>query len=319
MLRRQFLKGCSVSAISLLLSCGKTNNQDDRILKIANSNCRIFEQGKEKICVPANPQRIIALDDSVILDPLIALGIKPIGCTSYWTEKDISFRGLSEQETMGIELVGSILEPSLEKILRLKPDLILARESFQPFDLLSKIAPTVIIDRSRHEKSFKDNFLFVANAVNKTKQAEAVLANYTQRVNELRDRLEDVLESIKVSVIGYNYSGSDSFFVCNLDVIYHQVLTDIGIRRMPIVEEQKEYCLTLSIESIDQYDADVLIVVNYSKAPLESYLKHPLWAALNSVKSRRIYEVKPDVWATFGPMGVNRILDDLYKHLVIAS
>lgn len=97
--------------------------------------------------------------------------------------------------------------------------------------------------------------------------------------------------------------------------MYHQVITDIGIPRLPIVKNQKDYCLTLSIEMLHKYDADVLFVVNYAKMPLEHYLKHPLWSSLKAVQNKRVYEVKPDVWATFGPLGVNRILDDLFKYL----
>jgi iron complex transport system substrate-binding protein len=135
-------------------------------------------------------------------------------------------------------------------------------------------------------------------------------------VQELQNKLGSQLQKITVSVIGYNYYGKNSFFVCNPTVVYHQILTDIGVRRLPIVENQKDYCLTLSIEMLDKYDADVLFVVNYANTPLSHYLQHPLWSSLKAVKNKRVYEVKPDVWASFGPLGANKILDDLFKFLV---
>jgi iron complex transport system substrate-binding protein len=287
---------------------------------LANSqltvNTKIVKHTLGETIIPAKPLRIIALDDSVILDPLLALNIKPIGATSYWKEKDIIFRGLSADKTKGIDIVGSGLNVSLEKILKLKPDLILEREGTIVYNLLAKIAPTVIIDRSKFEHSFKDSFRFVAQVLDKSEKAEQVLSQYQKRVQELQNKLGSQLQKITVSVIGYNYYGKNSFFVCNPTVVYHQILTDIGIRRLPIVENQKDYCLTLSIEMLDKYDADVLFVVNYANTPLSHYLQHPLWSSLKAVKNKLVYEVKPDVWASFGPLGANRILDDLFKFLV---
>ncbi|MFB2772367.1 iron-siderophore ABC transporter substrate-binding protein [Pelatocladus sp. BLCC-F211] len=253
----------------------------------------------------------------MILDPLLALGIKPIGATSYWQHKGIKFRGLSAEQSQGIELVGSVTQPSLEKILMLKPDLILAREGNNTlYNLLSKIAPTVIIDRSKFETSFKDNLQFIAQVLGEEEKAKQVLDQYQKRIIELQKQIEQQLKKIKVSVIGYNYSGKDLFFVSNLNVVYNQVLTDIGIRRLPIIENQKNYSVTLSIEALKKYDTDIIFVINYAKTPLSHYLQHPLWSSLKAVKNKRVYEVKPDVWASFGPLGVNKILDDLFKYLI---
>ncbi|RAM53528.1 MAG: iron-siderophore ABC transporter substrate-binding protein [Hapalosiphonaceae cyanobacterium JJU2] len=294
-------------------------NKYNQTLSISQSpiTTRIFKHSLGKTVIPTKPQRIIALDDSVILDPLLALGIKPIGATSYWQEKDIKFRGLSADQSTDIELVGSINQPSLEKILMLKPDLILAREgNITLYNLLAKIAPTVIVDRSKFEDSFKDNFRFVAQVLGKEEKARQVLEQYQKRVAELQKQIKEQLKKIKVSVIGYNYFGKDLFFVSNLTVVHNQVLTDVGIRHLPIIDNQKDYSLTLSIEAIYKYDADIIFVINYAKTPLSHYLQHPLWASLKAVKNKRVYEVKPDVWATFGPLGANRILDDLFKYLV---
>lgn len=159
---------------------------------------RIVKHSSGKTVIPDKAQRIIALDDSVILDPLLALGIKPVGAASYWKEKDIIFRGLSTAEVAGIEIVGQITQPSLEKIIRLKPDLILAREgNIVLYKLLSQIAPTVIIDRSKFEHSFKDSFRFVAKVVGEEEKAKQVLNQYYNRVQELQKRIGNKLKKFK--------------------------------------------------------------------------------------------------------------------------
>jgi len=70
------------------------------------------------------------------------------------------------------------------------------------------------------------------------------------------------------------------------------------------------------MEHLNKYDADVLFVINESNAPLSSYLQDPLWSHLQAVKNKRVYEVNQSDWFAGGSLGVNKILEDLFKYLV---
>ncbi|QYO64664.1 ABC transporter substrate-binding protein [Leptolyngbya sp. 7M] len=116
------------------------------------AECRVVQHELGETCVPLNLQRIIALDPNVTLDPLIALGIKPIGYGSYnFGEKESPF-GVSLDDVAGATMVGYPDQASLEKILLLKPDLILTSH-YKPqpsqYELLSAIAPTVQVPLAR--------------------------------------------------------------------------------------------------------------------------------------------------------------------------
>jgi iron complex transport system substrate-binding protein len=92
----------------------------------------------------------------------LALGIKPIA-TTYDTSQD--FPEYIRGQASGIELIGDISTPNLEKILRLKPDLILANPWLTNiYEQLSYIAPTYIPPK---ELSFEKQLLELANVLGK--------------------------------------------------------------------------------------------------------------------------------------------------------
>ncbi len=119
-------------------------------------------------CIPAKPQRIVALDIPVILDSLLALGIKPVGMVADNYERAGKyFPALFPDKVGGIETVDTEASPSLEKILTLKPDLILSFDvpSERYYKQLSAIAPTVIMESDKGKLPFKETLRFIARLV----------------------------------------------------------------------------------------------------------------------------------------------------------
>ncbi|MDP9352451.1 MAG: ABC transporter substrate-binding protein, partial [Chloroflexota bacterium] len=105
---------------------------------------RTIEHAMGTAEVPANPQRVVALDTGE-LDAAMTLGVKPVGAV-----EAIPGEGFPSylEGTEGIENVGTIEQPNLEKIAALKPDLILSSKLRHEviYPQLSKIAPTVFAE-----------------------------------------------------------------------------------------------------------------------------------------------------------------------------
>nr|WP_318780345.1 iron-siderophore ABC transporter substrate-binding protein [Atlanticothrix silvestris] len=244
---------------------------------------------------------------------MLALGIKPIGIATYPPEQGVLFRGIDEYQVKNIPQVGSAFQPSLEKILMLKPDLILGRENHKNiYTQLSDFAPTVLVDWGNFV-SFQDNFRYIAQVLGEEEKAKLILNKYQKRIQELQHRMGKRLQKIKVSVIGLSGQNIKSL---NRDAIFNQVLDDIGVNRIPIQKNQKERYLVLSLEHLNKYDADVLFIINESRKQLSDYLKNPIWSHMKAVQNKQVYEVDPGNWFSGGPLGVNKILDDLFKYLV---
>ncbi|WP_414620434.1 iron-siderophore ABC transporter substrate-binding protein [Calothrix sp. CCY 0018] len=280
---------------------------------LSTTDVRIVKHAAGETKIPNSPQRIITLHDSTILDPALALGVKPIGVATYPPEEGFLFRGISNDKVMNIPQVGTAFEPSLEKIMTLKPDLILGREYQKDiYNLLSNIAPTVLIDWGSFS-SFQDNFRYIAQVLDKEEEAKQVLNQYQARIQQFQQSMGKRLEEIEISVIGFTGQNIKSL---SRDATFNQIIDDAGLKRISIQNNQKERFLELSIESLNDYDADVLFVINESQDKRLSYLKNPIWSQLKAVKNKQVYEVDEDIWYAGGPLGANKILDDLFKYLV---
>ncbi|WP_253274451.1 iron-siderophore ABC transporter substrate-binding protein [Nostoc sp. PCC 7107] len=269
--------------------------------------------------VPLKPQRVIVLEENIILDSVLALGIKPVG-VAYCRECEEKFRGIPSDLLAEVPVVGNIgSQPSLEKILSLKPDLILGLTWLKSsYKILSSIAPTVLIDFPTMY-NFKDRLRYVAQVLGKSDRAEELLTQYQNRIQKLRQQLGKKLETKTISVI--HLAGSaDIFYSYRADFItYGQILSDVGL---PLIQKnQKQLDLTLSIEVLPEYDADILFIMtehlskDFKSANPDSlsFLQKPIWSKLKAVKNKQVYKVN---WSVGGAMGANRIIDDLYKYLV---
>ncbi|GJD15205.1 ABC transporter, ferrichrome binding protein [Rivularia sp. IAM M-261] len=277
---------------------------------------KIVSDAFGKVEIPLHPQRIIVLDDHTYLDPVLALGIKPVGIMScYGCNED--YRGIPDDLVASIPDVGRVLQPSLERIIYLKPDLILSYD-FQKnsYPQLSEIAPTIAIDYFS-VVNFKERLMYFARLLGKRARAEEILAQYEDRIQQLRQELGKKLENKTVSII--YLSGSQTFTVYKPDDMNHsQILQDAGLQFTQAQISQKQHYLTLNIEALPMYDADYLFIVNNSWTKSDnqtnlSRLKQPIWSTLKAVQNNQVYLVK---WDIGGTIGANRVIDDLYKYLV---
>lgn len=267
--------------------------------------CRVVQHQLGAICIPIEPKRIIVLDSTSLADPLLALGIRPIGMAVHHLEKKEDLAGLTADEVEGITRVGDVYSPSLEGILKLKPDLIIGMYLHgQIYKQLSAIAPTVLVEEHRYD-FVKKNLRDLAQVLNKEVEAERVLSHYQERIAKLREKLNRQPQEIEVTVLEHH---SGSFSLPGSEDAPHEIFSDIGLIYNIIHTDKRQ----ISIEVLDKYDADILFIADYDRKPKSFLLKNPLIASLNAVKNNRVYFVEPSKWHTGGILGLNRMLDDIF-------
>ncbi|MDZ8105284.1 MAG: iron-siderophore ABC transporter substrate-binding protein [Nostoc sp. DedQUE12a] len=272
---------------------------------------KIVSHAFGEVEIPIHPQRVVLVDDYFLLDSLLALDIKPVGyatCLTCIGEDSLT------RLAVDIPIVGSRENPSLEKILTLKPDLILGSEwQKQSYPLLSAIAPTVMLPNSS-KADFKRDLQYIAKVVGKSDRVEAILANYEKRIQLFRQKVGTKLKAKTVSVV---VVAGSAIGVYRPDSIYlSQILSDIGLQFVPPYKKLKNDWLSLSIESLSEYDADflfVMIVLERGSENLKSlsFLKQPIWQTLKAVQNKQVYAGQ---WLSVaGPITTNRFIDDLYQ------
>jgi hemin-binding periplasmic protein hmuT len=157
-----------------VFSCGKKEDEKSK----ANAETKVNEKSEKKY------DRIVVLDPAVVEmvyllggeDKLV--GIAKLERSKIWPE----------EKTEKVESVGTFINPSLEKIIALKPDLVI--ESFHSSDAIDKSLTSnnieiIKIQANSIEDIFK-NFQKVAKILGKEKEAEKIIAEKRQKIEEIK-------------------------------------------------------------------------------------------------------------------------------------
>lgn len=310
--------GAVTVALLAMSACAGGEEQATGGAAASKPETRVVEHAMGKTEVPADPERVVVLDTGE-LDDALALGVKPVGAVRADVSRDfLSY--LDDEQTAGIEMVGTITEPNLEKIAGLRPDLILSstvrHEAIYP--RLSDIAPTVLAPDVGD--TWKQNFLLYADALGRKAKAEQMIADFEARAEDLGAKL-DSAEPITVGVVRFvpgqiRLYGETSFI--------GTIFSDVGVQ-VPADARGKDVdtYVELSSELIDKANADQLIVSTYGPAgdtDQDAILGGPLWKRLDAVEEGRVEHVDDDVWMTgIGIQAANHTLDDLEKLLPSGS
>ncbi|MEM9486527.1 MAG: iron-siderophore ABC transporter substrate-binding protein [Cyanobacteria bacterium P01_F01_bin.116] len=256
--------------------------------------------------VPVEPQRVIVLDITP-LDAAIALGIEPIGTISY--SKSPDYLG---DKARDIEVVGKFNQPNLEKILRLKPDLILGLKSLAEnlYPKLSRIAPTVFIEGAGYNWDWKNNFRIYADALNQSEKAEQLLEDYQQELEALQKLLKPSPDSLTASII---IKGPLGLIAHTPRSFSGSILKEIGFKRNAAQGNEEQFFLRVAREDLSTPDGDVLFLIHYPNTiSKEEFVRDRLWSQLNAVQQNAVCEVSGEVWGVGrGILGAREVLKDV--------
>ena len=314
-----WLATCCLALLTVACSSIWTNSERypaDRQLSLRET--RIIRHALGDVEVPINPQRIITLDGTGLENALV-LGIRPIG-TTFNTAIDqppVHLNG----KLSGIERVGTIRQPSLEKILTLNPDLILSMTGVSDdiYSQLTQIAPTVLASFGGGDR-WKESFAVHANALDKSDLAEQWMQRYQERLSTFRQQMGDRLDTLKVSVVRL-YPDAPSLYLP--DSFVGEILQEAGLSR-PLSQRSSGGQQRISRELLEYADGDALFLWisddDFSAAEVRdtalTRLKaDPLWSRLKAVQNDKVYEV-PGYWLGFGPIAANAVVDDLFTYLL---
>ncbi|PTX60759.1 iron complex transport system substrate-binding protein [Melghirimyces profundicolus] len=278
-----------------------------------NEKTRVIQHAMGETKIKGTPERVVVLTNDGV-DNALALGIKPVGAVKSWIGDP--WYDFIKDDMKGVEVVGEEVQPNLEKIAALKPDLILGSKVRHEkiYDKLSAIAPTVYSETVGHV--WKDNFKLYAKALNKEEKADQLLKEWDQKIADFQEKMGDKLDT-KVSIIR---------FLPGLVRIHHNgfpdaIVKEAGLKR-PKSQIKEEHSSEVTEERIPEMDGDVMFVLTMEEGDgkatklKEEWMNKPLFKKLDVVKEGKVYEVNDVYWNLSGGIqGANKMLDDLEKHL----
>jgi iron complex transport system substrate-binding protein len=296
--------GAVLAATTFLAACGGATSEDEA----AAPETRKVEHAMGVAEVPAEPKRVVVLDTGE-LDDALALGVKPIGAVRI--DVATGFLSYLEDQTEGIEEVGTISEPNLEKIAALDPDLILSSTVRHEaiYDQLEAIAPTVLAPDLGD--TWKDNFLLYAAALNKTHDAKEMLADFESDAAELGETLGT---GRTLSIVRFL---PDQIRLYSDKSFAGVILDDMGLT-VPKSAAGEDTYLEISPEQVTTARADYLYVSTYGPegdTDRAEVLGGPLWQRIPAVKAGHVHELNDDLLSGIGIQAAQQILDQFEKEL----
>ncbi|MEC0246552.1 iron-hydroxamate ABC transporter substrate-binding protein [Paenibacillus chitinolyticus] len=256
--------------------------------------------------VPSNPQRVIVLT-RFLTGNVMALGVPLVGVDEM-SKENPNF----QEKLKNIEAVS---DESLEKIIELKPDLIIGLSDIKNIDKFKKIAPTVTYTYGKVD--YLKQQLEVGKLLNKEKEAQAWVDDFTARTKKAGDEIKarigaDATVSVIETFNKQLYVYGDNFGR-GTEILYQA----FGLRMPDKVKEatKKEGYFALSTEVLKDYMGDYVI---FSKNAEEdnSFQKTETYKNISAVKNNRVYEADAKAFYFNDPLSMEYQLKFFIKHFL---
>ncbi|WP_273127275.1 ABC transporter substrate-binding protein [Metabacillus sp. HB246100] len=309
----------TILSLFVLAACGNTSDESTKEEKEepkAESTSYTVEHAMGSTEIPDTPERVVILTNEGT-EALLALDVKPVGAVMSW-DQDPWYEHISA-EMEGVEVVGDEIEVNVEKIAELKPDLIIGNKIRQEalYDQLKGIAPTVFSDDLAGD--WKINFELYAKALNLSDKGAEVMAEYDQKVEELKTTLGDKVNQ-EISIVRFSSRPTRIYYTDSFSGV---VFEQLGFKRAAhqeklFTEDNKmgNFAVEVDKELIPEMDADQLFYFTYadSAAVEEEWINDPLWQNLSAVKEGNAHKVSDIIWNTAGGVkAANLMLEDIEK------
>lgn len=281
--------------------------------------------------LPVKPERVVALSE-LTLDSALTLDVRPVGTTAGRGQGTIAAYLMEHAE--GIESVGILAQPSIEKVAALKPDLILtdgtATLDASVMDKLRRVAPTVYI--STTGQNWREAFASTADALGRQDEGVEKLKEFDERVEEIKGKLGPNAGA-EVSIVRWGGIGLPA--VIKKELSAGRTLTALGLTRPEFQDEDGPgHSVPVNYEELELLDGDWMFFgalgaggpsggVTEGPADIESAreairyaTETPGFTRLRAYTNGRVIPVDGSAWTSAGGyLAQLVVLDDVERHL----
>jgi iron complex transport system substrate-binding protein len=253
-----------------------------------------------KIICAKEYRRIVSLAPS-ITKTLYELGVEKFvkGVTIY-----------CPSGTIKKEIIGTILEPNIEKITLLNPDLIIStkegnlEKSIEKFYRLG--FEIYVMESAKNFNDICTNYYFLAKKLNKTTEAKKIISAAIYSVSKIYTRLSNANSSKLFWEIGSMplYTAGNKSFLND----YNYYSKTINI----YANTNRNY-FPIDIEDVIKYNPDIIVIANMSHISIGEIKIWKKYKVINAVKNNMIFVVDFDYMFIPTPMTFAESLTVLVK------
>ncbi len=268
-----------------LVACGQNKVENKSVFEK-----EIIDGLGQKHQFEKTPQRIISLAPS-LTEIIYALGVENqlVGNTNYCNYPEPAKK---------ITKVGNLISVDFEKILQLKPDLILIStegNTKEMADKLNSIGIEYFVANPKSFASIKTNVLKIATIFGKEKKAEILIEKWNREIDSVKlvaqkakpKKAMFLLSIEPLILVGRNTFINEMMEICNLQ--------NIATKAMGTYP-------TFSREDVLKYNPDYIFVARHAGINFANVNKaYPEWKRLKAVQNDNVVILDSDLFARPGP------------------
>jgi iron complex transport system substrate-binding protein len=229
------------------------------------------------VAVPDHVHRVISLAPS-ITDTVYALGAQSdlAGITNYTVYPPQAAR---EKPS-----VGDVVNPSLERIVALHPDLVLALPEFNGAETiagLERLNIPVFLFSTGDISNIYRTVESVGRVMGREKQATALVVQLREREAKVRAQAQGKPRPSVVLVLSI-----DPLITAGRNAFITQMITAAGARS--VTEDVKQDWLQMNVESILARKPDYILLMKGGPVSLQDMQRSPGWSSLEAVQKGRV-------------------------------
>ena len=280
--------------------CGSKNNSEENSSngnkEVQQSTNESQQENKEKkitylgkeYTVPSKDAKIVITGTMESMEDALILDVKPLGAITVGGEFPAMFKDITAET----KPIGEKIQPNIETILSLKPDIILGSTKFpaETLEKLNKVKDTIPV--SHISTDWEDNLMLMGQLSGKEDKAKEIIEKYKEDAKEGKEKLGDKMKDKKVVTIRIR---SGNIFIYPETVFFNPVLyNDLGLTAPEPVKAAKAQ-EEISLEKFSELNPDYIFVqfsenenADKPKA-LEELNNNPIWKSINAVKEGKVF------------------------------
>ncbi|WP_195574686.1 ABC transporter substrate-binding protein [Paenibacillus sp. 1001270B_150601_E10] len=254
----------------------------------ASQEKRIVKYLDQEYELPAKTERIVITGALEAMEDAILLDVHPVGAITTGGKFPEMFSSITDKA----ESSGEKIEPNFEKILELKPDVILSSSKADPSvtEKLNKIATT--IPYSHVSTNWEANITLLGELSGKQNEAAKIITDYKADLEAAKTNLGEKLKDKKVAIL--RIRGGEAM-IYSPTVFFNPVLyEDLGLAVPAEVQAAKKQ-EKISSEKLAEMNPDYLLVQfsadenKDNPNALEDFKNDPIISKLQAVKDNHFF------------------------------
>jgi ferric citrate transport system substrate-binding protein len=264
--------------------------------------------------ISGEPHRVVALEYSFV-QALDSLGVEPVGIAD--DDEPARIEQLLGKK-VDYQSVGTRLEPNLELVANLQPDLIVAdltRHS-KIADQLEQIAPTIVLNSWEGSyDDIKNAVVTIADALGHKADGESAVKAHEAKMADLAARIPAGEKRRYLLAV----ATPDGMSLHTSAAFTGSVFKALGLT--PALDGTEATESGVGLERLVAVNPDVLFVATDGPGTVaEQWPSSPAWAAMSAAKNHLVFPVNRNQYARFrGLQTAEIIAGDIVQHLTTGS